>query len=184
MKVTETILPGVLVIEPTIFRDERGLFFEYFQKERYQQHGINVEFVQDNFAYSKKNILRGCHYQLERPQGKLLLVISGQIIDIVIDVRYGSPTFAKTICVELDQYKQVYVPPGFAHGFYVVSAEAVVVYKCTEYYHPASEHGIVWNDDALSLTQYFKDPIVSSKDAAYPRLQDIKAEYLPRYEKT
>lgn len=184
MKVTETILPGVLVIEPDIFRDERGLFLEYFQKERYQQHGIQVEFVQDNFAYSKNNILRGCHYQVDRPQGKLLLVISGKIIDIVIDVRFGSPTFSKTLCVELDPYKQIYVPPGFAHGFYVTSEEANVVYKCTDYYDPACERGIVWHDEELSLSQFFKNPVVSPKDAAYPRLRDITAEQLPRYEKT
>lgn len=180
MKIIQTKLDGVLIIEPRIFSDDRGYFLESFQSERYQSYGIPEKFVQDNFSRSKKNSIRGLHYQLEKPQGKLVYVSAGKALDVIVDIRKSSPTFAQFILVELNDqtHRQVYIPPGFAHGFCVLSEHADFVYKCTDYYHPPSERGIIWNDPSLQIAWPVSQPILSSKDQAYPKLNDISSEHL------
>ncbi len=182
MRVVSTELPGVLIIELHAFHDPRGYFFEIFQEERYQQHGIPERFVQDNFSSSSQHVLRGLHYQVEHPQGKLVFVMRGHVLDVIVDVRLGSPTFGKAITIELSDQnlRQVYIPPGFAHGFCVLSEWADFVYKCTDYYHPAGERGIRWNDPDLHIPWPVQDPILSAKDAVLPRLRDIGEDQLPR----
>jgi dTDP-4-dehydrorhamnose 3,5-epimerase len=182
MNVLMTELPGVLIIEPRVFPDSRGCFFETFQAERYQQQGIPARFVQDNFSRSTQHVVRGLHYQLEHPQGKLVFVTYGRVLDIVVDVRWDSPTFGKAITIELNdqQARQVYIPPGFAHGFCVLSERADFIYKCTDYYYPAGERGILWNDPDLAIAWPVPEPILSIKDAVYPRLKDIAKDQLPR----
>ena len=183
MNVIETTLPGVLVIEPRIFGDARGYFFESFQIERYQQQGIPKQFVQDNVSRSVKGVVRGLHYQLEHAQGKLVFVIAGCVLDVIADVRKDSPTFGQSIMVELNdtQHRQVYIPPGYAHGFCVLSDTANVLYKCTEYYHPSSERGVIWNDPDLAIAWPVSRPVLSEKDAVYPHLKNIPDDQLPRF---
>ncbi len=182
MNIVPTELPGVLIIELRAFKDPRGYFFEFFQAERYQQHGLPAQFVQDNFSRSSKNVLRGLHYQIERPQGKLVCVTYGQVLDVIVDVRSDSATFGKAITVELsDQnFRQVYIPPGFAHGFCVLSEWADFVYKCTDYYYPAGERGVYWNDPDLQIPWPVLDPILSEKDAVFSCLKEIPEDQLPR----
>ncbi len=181
MKITETKLSGVLIIEPPIFGDGRGIFFESYHHERYSGHGLKVNFVQDNFSRSSKNVLRGLHYQLEKPQGKLIWVTRGQVFDVVVDVRKGSPTFGQSLTTILDaeRIRQLYVPPGFAHGFCVLSDEADFSYKCTDYYYPAAEKGILWNDPDLKIQWPVTNPILSAKDQKNLCLKNIAAEDLP-----
>lgn len=181
MNIIPTELPGVLMIELSVFKDPRGYFFEMFQAKRYQQHGLPTQFVQDNFSRSSKNVLRGLHYQLERPQGKLVCVTHGHVLDVIVDVRLGSSTFGKAMTIELsDQnFRQVYIPPGFAHGFCVLSEWADFVYKCTDYYYPAGERGILWNDPDLQISWPVKHPILSEKDAMFPHLKEIASDQLP-----
>lgn len=183
MQVIETRLPGVLIIKPRLFEDERGYFFETYQAERYQTQGIPVDFVQDNVSRSRQHVVRGLHYQLERPQGKLVYVTSGRVLDVVVDIRVGSPTFGESVSVELDDvtHTQVYIPPGFAHGFCVLSESADFFYKCTDYYHPPSERGIYWNDPALKIAWPVSNPIVLNKDSSYLALKDMPEKDLPRY---
>lgn len=183
MNVIKTDLAGVVIIEPRVLSDARGYFFESFQMLRYQQHGIAAEFVQDNLSYSVKNVVRGLHYQLEHAQGKLVFVTKGKVLDVVVDVRLGSPTFGKSITVELDDvtHRQIYIPPGYAHGFCVLSEMANVLYKCTEYYHPTGEHGIIWNDADLAIAWPLSQPILSEKDKNYPSLKQVPPDQLPRF---
>jgi dTDP-4-dehydrorhamnose 3,5-epimerase len=183
MKVIETVLPGVLIIEPRLFPDARGYFYETFHADRYKECGIKETFVQDNFSRSKKDVVRGLHYQMEHAQGKLVFVTQGHVLDVIVDIRVGSPAFGKVITVDLsdENYRQVYIPPGLAHGFCVLSDRADVLYKCTDFYYPASEFGICWNDPELQIAwPVIKEPILSSKDAVYPRLRDISPELLPK----
>jgi dTDP-4-dehydrorhamnose 3,5-epimerase len=185
MNVTKTILPGVLVVEPRIFRDERGYFYESFHAGRYAEYGIKETFVQDNFSQSKKNVVRGLHYQLEHAQGKLVFVTYGSVLDVIVDIRRGSPTFGKAITVELSDsnQRQVYIPPGLAHGFCVLSDRVDFLYKCTDFYYPNSEFGVCWNDPDLQIQWPVMDnPILSAKDAVYPRLKDIPNGQLPVFE--
>lgn len=179
MKITTTKLAGVLIIEPRIFPDSRGYFFESFQAERYQEQGIPA-FVQDNFSRSNQNVMRGLHYQLEHPQGKLIFVARGKVLDVIVDIRKNSPTFGQFIAIELDDqmHRQVYIPPGFAHGFCVISQEAECIYKCTDYYHPPSERGILWNDPDLQIPWPVKNPIVATKDETLPQLKNISEKEL------
>lgn len=181
MKLIETALPGVLIIELRAFQDTRGYFFEIFQTERYQQAGLLTQFVQDNFSRSNHQVIRGLHYQLKRPQGKLVCVTQGHVLDVVVDVRVGSATFGKAITVELsDQnFRQLYIPPGFAHGFCVLSEHADFIYKCTDYYYPAGERGILWNDPDLQIPWPIKDPILSDKDKELLPLKAIPKDQLP-----
>lgn len=184
MRVIPTELPGVILIEPKVFGDSRGQFFETYHAERYAEQGITVDFVQDNFSRSNKNVLRGLHYQLQHMQGKLVWITRGKIMDVVADIRQGSPTFGRSISVLLDAThpQQLYIPPGFAHGFCVLSDEADFFYKCSDYYNPAGECGVRWDDPTLNIQWPISHPILSDKDRAYPSLKDISAEQLPRYE--
>lgn len=181
MQVIKTELAGLLIIEPRVFSDSRGFFYESFQAERYQQHGIPTQFVQDNISHSEKNVVRGLHYQLERPQGKLVMVTYGAVLDIAVDIRRESTTFGKFVCVELNEenHRQLYIPPGFAHGFCVLSETAGFLYKCTDYYHPPSERGICWNDPDLQIPWPIKNPVLSGKDLEYPTLKQIDQSQLP-----
>jgi dTDP-4-dehydrorhamnose 3,5-epimerase len=172
MRVIPTELPGVLVIEPVVHRDDRGFFVETYRADRYREHGIDAPFVQDNRSRSTAGTLRGLHLQLQRPQGKLIHVVEGEIFDVAVDVRRGSPTFGKWVAVSLtaESFRQVYVPPGFAHGFCVVSPIAQVEYKCTEVYNPASEIGIAWNDPAIGIDWPTREPMLSPRDSRHPML--------------
>lgn len=185
MKVIQTPLPGVVVIEPNVFGDARGFFVETFREQVLRDAGIDVRFVQDNQSRSRKGVLRGLHYQLVQPQGKLVRVAYGSVFDVAVDVRAGSPTFGQWYGAVLDDvnHRQMYVPPNFAHGFMVLSDIADFVYKCTDYYHPASEQGIAWDDPDVGIQWPLQDVTVqlSAKDKANPRLQDQLRERLPVY---
>jgi dTDP-4-dehydrorhamnose 3,5-epimerase len=180
MKVTPTKFSEVLLIEPCIFADSRGYFLETYRTVSYSDHGI-PPFFQDNLSYSRKGALRGLHYQLGRPQGKLVWVIQGVIFDVVVDIRQGSKNFGKWQSMILDSqyHKQLYIPKGFAHGFCVTSDSAIVFYKCTDYYAPQEERGIRWDDPALGIDWPIAEPILSLKDQAYPRLSDVPVRELP-----
>ena len=182
MKIIETALPGVLILEPLRFGDARGFFVETFQVERYATAGIAGPFVQDNFSRSTYGVLRGLHLQNPRPQGKLLSVFKGCVLDISVDVRVGSPTFRKHVAVELseDNGRQVFVPQGFAHGFVVLSETADFFYKCDNLYSPTDEIVVRWNDPTLGIDWQVANPTVSPRDRVAPLLADIM--HLPRYE--
>ena len=169
MRIEQTSLPGVLVIEPEIFTDERGFFLESFNEQRFAEHGLPTQFRQDNHSRSTKGVLRGLHYQRRRPQGKLVSVISGRIFDVAVDVRQDSPTFGHWHGMTLsgDEPRYLWVPPGFAHGLCVLSEEADVVYKCTELYAPHDEAGIRWNDPVLGIEWPIDAPILSTKDRSF-----------------
>lgn len=182
MKVTALDIPGVLLIEPDVFRDQRGLFFETYHCQRYGEAGLPEQFVQDNFSRSVRGTLRGLHYQEPHAQGKLVMVVEGAVYDVVVDIRKGSPTFGRWYGAELsaENSRQLYVPPGCAHGFCVTSAQAGFVYKCTEFYSPTDERGIMWNDPALAIAWPVTTPLLSRKDQAYGTLAAMDAQ-LPRY---
>jgi dTDP-4-dehydrorhamnose 3,5-epimerase len=182
MKIERTNIEGLIIIEPKAFTDARGFFFESFQQQRFHELGINVNFVQDNMSRSARWVLRGLHYQLKYPQGKLVTVTSGEVFDVVVDIRRESPTFKQWFGIILSDknHKQFYIPPGFAHGFCVLSEIADFHYKCTNYYHPEDEHGVIWNDPHIGIEWPIKqDPILSAKDSVYEQLRNIKAEMLP-----
>lgn len=181
MKVIPTELPGVLIIEPQVFGDARGFFLETWNAPRYAAAGIPIAFVQDNLSRSVRGTLRGLHFQEPDPQGKLVHVVEGAVFDVAVDVRRGSPHFGRWVGVELslENKRQLWVPPGFAHGFCVLSAHAAFVYKCTALYAPQSDRGIAWNDPDLEIAWPIQDPLLSAKDAAAPRLRD--APVLPVY---
>jgi dTDP-4-dehydrorhamnose 3,5-epimerase len=181
MNVAATALPGVLLIEPRVFADNRGCFLEIYQSERYSGSGLPARFVQDNVSYSVKNVLRGMHYQTGRPQGKLVMALEGEIFDVVVDIRRASPTYGKWIGTTLSSqnYRQLYVPEGFAHGFCVTSESAIVLYKCTDYYSPLDERGIRWDDPVLSMDWPVSSPVLSEKDRRYPALREVPREELP-----
>ncbi|MEQ1636143.1 MAG: dTDP-4-dehydrorhamnose 3,5-epimerase [Methylococcales bacterium] len=181
MKITPTILSEVLLIEPDVFGDERGYFCESWQKQRYAELGLAVDFVQDNVSFSQQNILRGLHVQHPYAQGKLVHVLQGEVFDVAVDIRPDSPDFGRWVGVYLssDNHLQLYVPPGFAHGFCVTSATALFVYKCTELYHPETELSIAWNDPNIGITWPIAQPSLSKKDQAGLLLQDIAKARLP-----
>ena len=178
MRVVPSILPGVLVIEPDVREDGRGFFIETYQAERYREHGIVGTFVQDNHSRSIGGTLRGLHLQLRRPQGKLIRVIEGEIFDVAVDVRRGSPAFGRWVGVSLSaaNFKQCFIPPGFAHGFCVLSPIAQVEYKCTDFYDPASEIGIAWNDPAIGIAWPVAEPLLSPRDSRHPTLDAVEAQ--------
>jgi dTDP-4-dehydrorhamnose 3,5-epimerase len=180
VRFVETPIPGVVVIEPHVYRDPRGFFLETFQVEAYRAGGIDAAFVQDNHSYSKRGTLRGLHAQNPGAQGKLLRVIAGEIFDVAVDARRGSPTYGKFLAVVLsaDNFKQIYVPPGLLHGFVVTSDEAQVEYKCTAYYRPDAEFTVAWNDPDLAIPWPVDAPILSAKDAAAPRLAEVQHRLL------
>ena len=175
MKVTETDLQGVLLIEPRSFGDERGYFMETWNETRYGSHKIPRRFVQDNISFSKKGVLRGLHFQNPNPQGKLVSVLQGEVFDVLVDLRMDSPTFKKWWGTNLSSgnRKQVLIPTGFAHGFLVLSEGALFFYKCTEFYSPESELTLLWNDPEIGIKWPKGDPIVSEKDKKGLRLEDI-----------
>jgi dTDP-4-dehydrorhamnose 3,5-epimerase len=175
MIVKETPLPGLLVIEPRVFRDDRGFFWETHHAHRYAEAGIAESFVQDNASRSTRGTLRGLHYQLERPQGKLVWVVRGEVFDVAVDIRKSSPTFGKWFGLRLsgEEPKQLYIPPGFAHGFCVLSDSADFVYKCTNLYAPDDERGILWNDSDIAIEWPLVEPRLSDKDQRFQRLRDV-----------
>jgi dTDP-4-dehydrorhamnose 3,5-epimerase len=181
MNIRQTSLPGLVIVEPRIFRDERGAFAETFHATRYAQAGIGGPFVQDNFSRSRKGTLRGLHFQEPQAQGKLVQVLRGKVFDVAADIRRGSPTFGQWLGVELDgeTQHQLWIPPGFAHGFCVLSDEAEFVYKCTALYAPEAERSIRWDDPDLGIAWPVTQPLLSPKDAAAPLLRD--APVLPGY---
>lgn len=183
MKFLTTKLPGVLIIEPDVYRDERGWFLETYHAPKYQDGGIPLSFVQDNHSSSVCGTLRGLHAQKSRPQGKLVRVVRGEIFDVAVDIRRGSPTFASwaSECLSAENFKQLYVPPGFAHGFCVLSDIAEVEYKCTDVYVPGDEITISWNDVQIGIQWPNDSPILSPKDAAGQSLQVLQGE-LPDYQ--
>ena len=182
MRVVPTAIPEVLILEPDVHKDGRGFFLETYHADRYREHGIVGPFVQDNHSRSIAGTLRGLHLQLRRPQGKLIRVIEGEILDVAVDVRRGSPTFGRWVSVALtaENFKQVYVPAGFAHGFCVVSPVAQVEYKCTDVYDPSSEIGIAWNDPALGISWPVAEPLLSRRDSGHPTLSEV-TDTLPRF---
>lgn len=181
MKVTETSLPGVLCVEPRRFHDPRGYFFETFRRDRYESLGLAADFVQDNVSYSTRGVLRGLHYQNPHPQGKLISVLQGEVFDVAVDVRVGSPTFLQWTGMTLsaENGRQLMIPEGFAHGFVVTGDSALVLYKCTEFYRPDCESSIAWNDPALGIDWPIDSPILSEKDRDAPFVGD-SAGRLPR----
>src|SRR3954471_15563513 len=181
MKKIETSLPGVFIVEPDVFADQRGFFFESYHREKYRQLGINDEFVQDNHAKSQRDTLRGLHYQLRRPQGKLCRVISGEVLDVAVDIRRSSAQFGRWTAVRLsaENQSQIYVPVGFAHGYLVLSDTAEFLYKCTDYYDPADQRSITWDDPELAIEWNLATPILSEKDRQAPRLKQLSTEELP-----
>ena len=180
MKIIETSIEGVLLIEPNIYRDNRGFFLETYSENEYFEQGIKIKFVQDNLSSSKKNTLRGLHYQLKNPQGKLVRVSRGTVFDVALDIRKGSSSFGKYFSTILDDQKfhQLYMPPGVAHGFCVISNVADFEYKCTDFYSPENERGILWNDPELAINWPIINPIVSTRDKAFKMLSDISKEEL------
>lgn len=176
MKITALAIPDVLLFEPTVFGDERGYFLETFRESHFKNRGIDLSFVQDNQSMSGQGILRGLHYQLKYPQGKLVRALSGEIFDVAVDIRKSSPTFGQWVGATLsaENKNQLWVPPGFAHGFYVTSESAEISYKCTEYYHPEDDHSLLWNDPALNIAWPLvgPEPQLSDKDRNAKTLQD------------
>ena len=181
MNLTETRLPGVVVVEPAVFRDDRGFLTEVWNQRRYDDAGLGVRFVQDNLSSSRRGVLRGLHYQWPAAQGKLVSVLHGEVFDVAVDIRAGSPTYGEWVGVTLssENNHQIYIPPGFAHGFAVLSETALVLYKCTEPYTPSDEGSIRWDDPAIGIDWPVSDPILAPKDAAAPFLADVPADRLP-----
>ncbi len=183
MNVYEATLPGVKIIEPQVFADTRGFFMEGWHQVRYEAYGLPARFVQDNVSWSRHGVLRGLHFQNPHSQGKLVYVLCGEVFDVVVDVRCGSPTFGRWegIVLSAQNRRQLYIPEGFAHGFCVTSDSALLVYKCTDFYAPHAERGVRWDDGDLGIAWPVREPLLSPKDAAYPRLRDIPQEWLPSY---
>ncbi|CAE6830278.1 dTDP-4-dehydrorhamnose 3,5-epimerase [Xanthomonas arboricola] len=181
MKVIETRLPGCVVIEPAVFGDARGYFFETWNAERFGQHGLPTQFVQSNVSTSAKGVLRGLHYQWPRPQGKLVSVLEGEVYDVAVDVRHGSPNFGQWAAVVLsaENKKQFWIPEGFAHGFAVLSERAVFSYLCTDVYVKEADAGVRWDDAAIGIDWPISDPLLSAKDADAPFLVDVAVDRLP-----
>lgn len=175
MKIIETSLPGVLIIEPAVFGDERGFFVESFQANRYRDAGITLPFVQDNHSRSRKGVLRGLHFQRTRPQGKLVRASRGAVFDVAADVNPASPTFGQYVGITLsdENHRQIWIPPGYAHGFCVLTEVADFEYKCTDLYYPDDEDGVRWNDPDLNIDWPIGTPLLSTKDQALPLLKDL-----------
>ncbi len=180
MEIIKTSIPEVIVFIPPVFTDSRGYFLETYQQQKYAEAGISQPFVQDNQSYSTKNVLRGLHFQLRQPQGKLVRVTQGSVFDVAIDIRKNSPTFGKWHgeILSAENKKQMYIPENFAHGFCVLSDSAEFVYKCTDFYVPGDESGLIWNDEQLGIKWPIEQPILSDKDAVLPSLDEV-LELLP-----
>lgn len=182
MKVTKTLIDGAYLIDLDIFRDGRGFFLESYQRKRYADHGLDVNFVQDNRSFSKKGVVRGLHYQINRPIGHLIYVIHGSVFDVGVDLRVNSPTFGKHFSITLtaDNNQQLFFPEGVAHGFCTLAEENEILYKCTEYYDPTDEAGIIWNDPELDIKWPIQNPIINESDAIFPMLKEISSTKLPK----
>lgn len=184
MQITPTALPDVLILEPRVFPDNRGFFLESYNRQLFAQHGIENEFVQDNHSRSARGTLRGLHYQLNQPQAKLCRVIAGEVLDVAVDIRRGSPTFGKwtSALLTAQNFRQIFVPRGFAHGFLVLSEWAEFLYKCDDFYDSADQRGVAWNDPDLGIDWNFAgEPILSAKDQNAPRLNELGEEDLPQW---
>lgn len=184
MKRIDTTLPGVIVVEPEVFKDERGFFFESYHEAKFAEIGIRDRFVQDNHSKSIKGTLRGLHYQIARPQAKLCRVIQGEVLDVAVDIRRGSPSFGQHMSVVLsaENMKQMYIPVGFAHGYVVRSETAEFIYKCSDFYFSQYERGVIWNDPELAIDWGTETPILSTKDRSHPMLSKIPSDELPGFE--
>jgi dTDP-4-dehydrorhamnose 3,5-epimerase len=180
---TETRLPEVLLLEPRVFGDSRGHFFESYHQAKFEELGIRDRFVQDNQSRSFRNTLRGLHYQLKHPQAKLCRVLVGRVMDVAVDIRRGSPNFGSWVSAVLsaENMLQIYIPPGFAHGFVVLSETADFLYKCSDFYDPEDERGVAWNDPELGISWGIANAVISDKDSRYPPLSNIPLEDLPEY---
>ncbi len=181
LTITELSIPGVLLVEPPGFKDNRGFFMETWHQKKYSAAGIDKPFVQDNRSHSAKGVLRGLHYQLAHPQGKLVFAVTGKIFDVAVDIRSGSPTFGQWTGAELsmENRRQIYIPEGFAHGFVVLSDFADVIYKCTDFYAPGDEYGILWSDPDIGIDWPLTSPILSDKDQQAPPLGLVPEGHLP-----
>lgn len=178
MKFMPTTIKDVILVEPDVHEDRRGFFMETYHAKKYAEGGIPGPFVQDNVSMSVRGTLRGLHYQLVNPQGKLVSVSEGAVFDVAVDIRRGSPTFGRWVGVELsaENKRQLYIPVGFAHGFCVLSERAGMVYKCTDFYNPHGERGIIWNDPTIGIAWPVASPLLSPKDMAYRRLDEMTEE--------
>ena len=176
MRILNTDLAGVLLVDPDVFRDGRGYFLETFHERKYREAGIPHSFVQDNQSRSIRGTLRGLHAQIRKSQGKLVRTLQGEIFDVAVDIRPGSPTFGKWTGAKLsgDDFRQMFIPPGFAHGFCVLSETAEVVYKCTDFYDRSDEIGLRWDDPGVGIAWPIRDPLLSEKDAALPTLSELR----------
>jgi dTDP-4-dehydrorhamnose 3,5-epimerase len=183
MDIKQTKLPGVVIIEPRVFGDDRGFFLETWNEERYSAAGIPGPFVQDNLSFSRKGVLRGLHFQNPNAQGKLVYVLQGEVFDVAVDIRLGSPTFGQWVSTTLsaENKRQFYIPAGFAHGFCVTSETALFTYKCTDIYNPQAEGSILWNDPDLAIYWPTETPELSAKDAEGIRLANFPEDRLPRF---
>ena len=183
LKITHMAIPDVRIIKPDVFRDNRGFFMETYQLQKYGQLGITRPFVQDNHSRSSKGTLRGLHYQLNFPQAKLVSVLRGEIFDVAVDIRRGSPTFGRWVGEVLseDNNYQLFIPEGFAHGFCVLSDTVDLFYKCTDYYHPEDDRGINWADETVGITWPQRTALTSDKDSRLPFLENVSPELLPVY---
>lgn len=185
IRCSETKISGVLVFDLPSYHDARGLFFESYHEKKFAEFGIQDRFVQDNQSFSRKDVLRGLHYQLKHPQAKLCRVIQGEVLDVAVDIRTGSPTFGQWVSVRLsaENKRQLYIPKDFAHGFLVLSETAEVLYKCDDFYYQDDEYGIAWNDPSLGINWESESPILSAKDLGNPPLSKIPRSALPRYQR-
>jgi dTDP-4-dehydrorhamnose 3,5-epimerase len=184
MKVEKTKLAGVMLIEPDVFKDPRGFFFESWSARKYEGLGLPSAFVQDNVSRSARGTLRGLHLQSPpQGQGKLVYVLEGEVFDVAVDVRVGSPTFGQWVgeVLSAENHRQLYLPPGFAHGFCVLSESALFAYKCTEYYAPTAEVSVLWNDPKIGIEWPVREPLLSKRDAAGTPLADVPHDRLPRF---
>lgn len=182
MNIEPLELPDIRLIKPRVFRDERGAFFETWRDSAFRAHGIGP-FVQDNVSTSRRGVVRGLHFQEPHAQGKLVSVLHGRIFDAIVDVRFGSPTYRRWVSVELSAENcwQIYIPPGFAHGFQALTDDVIFSYKCTEYYAPEAEWTVRWDDPAIGIPWPLVDAIVAPKDAVAPLLEELSTESLPQY---
>jgi dTDP-4-dehydrorhamnose 3,5-epimerase len=179
--ISSEVLPEILIIEPDVYSDKRGYFLETFHSNRYSEGGIPANFVQDNLSFSYKGVLRGLHYQIEQPQAKLVTVVDGEVFDVAVDIRIGSPSFGKWVGVTLssENHRQLFIPEGFAHGFCVISEHAFFSYKCSNLYLAKAERGIIWNDNTININWPVDKPIVSDKDNIFPSISEMSNAELP-----
>ena len=183
MQKLDTSLPEVWELQPKVLRDARGFFLETYQLQRFADLGIHDVFVQDNHSRSRKGTVRGLHYQVRHAQAKLCRVVEGEVLDVAVDIRLGSPHFGKwtSVLLSAEKQNQIFIPQGFAHGFAALTDTVQFLYKCSDFYDPASEHGIIWNDPDLAIDWGIADPLISEKDAKFPTLAAMPREFLPHY---